>query len=660
MGDGSASAVEPERIIESDLVACNREIGKCFAGTHRLGESDVAGGGHRQFRGSEIGFAHKARHRISGRAGGVVGANSEVVPLPLGTEELADTFGFGRVSVPAAVGLATSEVVVQIPHCSTAATGSVLAEELLILLGAIRPDPVAIIGIRTMGTNPGALVASSQTGDGVLQARGDIDQIAIAHRAATSCAVLGIGAGVGPAATAGLADEGVFIARVQLTVEGGIAGTRQNRQTSGVTDDGFAVDIELTTAGVERLRATAIEEHIATDQRLNTLDRDGLIGAEGEAATVGVDIAADLVNTSTVLGGIGLECQVELTATRGSNVDAIVHRDMARRLKRERCICTAGLGDAGGQRDVAVAAVVAVGTIAGIAAGGRDSHAGAVQCAANGAGLAATDGVVVGVNQPQPCFAFGCKCIHVEAVHVYRVARSLHLPAIAPQFAAAHQHAPQSRGATVNLIKVAPQHHRTAVTIDRGTGVDMCTFRHADSSSGVCWLVCCLQQRVGTSLPATADTHVTTASGTTCINAAAIQQGNLCSLQAQLATVAGAAAGIQRTGVLNRRGRQHNAPAFALLQTRGFNDATVLDNTTHQTIHRLSAEDDEATRCLHRIAIVHQGLKLAGLNTDAGESVIAVEMQVDGITRCHGHCAHLGNDGALVAHFGGKKRDIAA
>ena len=60
------------------------------------------------------------------------------------------------------------------------------------------------------------------------------------------------------------------------------------------------------------------------------------------------------------------------------------------------------------------------------------------------------------------------------------------------------------------------------------------------------------------------------------------------------------------------------------------------------------------------MAVVHQGLNLRGLDADAGQAVIGVKFQLHRFTRGQGYGAHVGNDGALVAHFGRQERDVTA
>ncbi len=57
--------------------------------------------------------------------------------------------------------------------------------------------------------------------------------------------------------------------------------------------------------------------------------------------------------------------------------------------------------------------------------------------------------------------------------------------------------------------------------------------------------------------------------------------------------------------------------------------------------------------------VIHQRLDLAGFNADTGQAVVAVKFQVDGFTSSQCCGAHLGNDGALVAHFGGQQGNVA-
>ena len=113
-------------------------------------------------------------------------------------------------------------------------------------------------------------------------------------------------------------------------------------------------------------------------------------------------------------------------------------------------------------------------------------------------------------------------------------------------------------------------------------------------------------------------------------------------------------------GVLNLfAGRQDDATAL-LLQATGLQAAAVFDHTADEAVHGLGAQDDQAAGRLHGMAVVHQGLNLRGLDADAGQAVIGVKFQLHRFTRGQGYGAHVGNDGALVAHFGRQERDVTA
>ena len=116
---------------------------------------------------------------------------------------------------------------------------------------------------------------------------------------------------------------------------------------------------------------------------------------------------------------------------------------------------------------------------------------------------------------------------------------------------------------------------------------------------------------------------------------------------------------MHRTGVVDFFAGGQNDPAALLLQTTGFDGAAVFDHAANQAVHGLRAQNDQAARGLHGPLVVDQGLDLAGLHTDAGQAVVAVKVQVNRFACGQGHRAHLGNDGALVAHFGREQGDVA-
>ena len=118
--------------------------------------------------------------------------------------------------------------------------------------------------------------------------------------------------------------------------------------------------------------------------------------------------------------------------------------------------------------------------------------------------------------------------------------------------------------------------------------------------------------------------------------------------------------GADAAGVFNTvAGREHDASAL-LLQTVGLDAATVFDDTAHQPVQRLRADDHQAARRLHRMAVVHQGCNLAGCHADAGQPVAAVKVQVHRFACGQNGRAHVRDDGALVAHLGREQGDVAA
>ena len=106
-------------------------------------------------------------------------------------------------------------------------------------------------------------------------------------------------------------------------------------------------------------------------------------------------------------------------------------------------------------------------------------------------------------------------------------------------------------------------------------------------------------------------------------------------------------------------GRQDDAAAL-LLQAMGLDAAAVFDQSAHQAVHGLRTDDDQAARRLHRMAVFNQGCDLAGFDTDVGQAVAGVKLQLHRFASGQGHGAHLRDDGALVAHLGGQQGDVAA
>ena len=106
-------------------------------------------------------------------------------------------------------------------------------------------------------------------------------------------------------------------------------------------------------------------------------------------------------------------------------------------------------------------------------------------------------------------------------------------------------------------------------------------------------------------------------------------------------------------------GRQDDATTL-LLKASGFHRATVFHHAADQAVHGLGAENNQTAWRLHRVAVLNQGLNLAGLDADAGQAVVAVKFQVNGFAGCERDRAHLGNDGALIAHLRCQQCDVPA
>ena len=136
---------------------------------------------------------------------------------------------------------------------------------------------------------------------------------------------------------------------------------------------------------------------------------------------------------------------------------------------------------------------------------------------------------------------------------------------------------------------------------------------------------------------------------------------------ASRATVGSGVARVGGTGGVSRdsagvlyplAGRQDDASAL-LLQAMGLDAAAVFDQAAHQAVHGLRADDDQAARRLHCVAVVDQGSNLAGFNADVGQAVAGVKLQLHRLSSGQGHGAHLRDDGPLVAHLGGQQGDVA-
>ena len=196
----------------------------------------------------------------------------------------------------------------------------------------------------------------------------------------------------------------------------------------------------------------------------------------------------------------------------------------------------------------------------------------------------------------------------------------------------------------------------------RGAGIDGGAAGHAHRCGCGRGLRSGLQQRVSAALPVAPHQHRAATRGAGGADAAAALQVNAVALQADVAAFARGlgAAGIQSARILHTRAaRQHNASAL-LLKTRGFDRATVFHHAADQAVHRLRADDDQAARGLYGQAVVHQGLNLAGRDAQAGQAVVAVELQVKGFASGHGHGAHVRDDGTLVAHLRCEQGNVAA
>ena len=316
----------------------------------------------------------------------------------------------------------------------------------------------------------------------------------------------------------------------------------------------------------------------------------------------------------------------------------------------QRGRCAAGFGN--GAVDGDVARTAAVGTVA--RAGGGDADVAGVQCAANRRGLRTANGVVVGVDQPQAgcaqCFVGG-PCVHAQAVNVNGLARGFHLAAMSALGAALGQNAALCGGDRLCVVNVAPQHHLAAVALLCGAGVNAGAAVHGHGGG---------LAHGASALPVATQQHGAATCGASGVYAAGALEVDAVGFQGDCATLCALAAHIQGACVLQAMAGRHDDASALELKACGLNGPTVFHHAAHQPVHRLRADDDQPARGLHGQLVVHQRGNLAGFYADAGQAVVAVELQVNRFARGQGHAAHLRDHRALVADLGGEQRDVAA
>ena len=194
---------------------------------------------------------------------------------------------------------------------------------------------------------------------------------------------------------------------------------------------------------------------------------------------------------------------------------------------------------------------------------------------------------------------------------------------------------PAGGGDGIGFADVRPQHHRAALTVVGGTGVDRGTLLHRHRGGLVqgVGVVKHATLGVGTPLPVTPDQHLAATRGTCGGGGAARGQGDVIT-------------------------REHNATAH-LAQAVGADAAAVAHHAALDALQRAGRQDHPATFGLDHMAVVHQGLPVAGFHHHALELVVGVELQGNGFARSQRHAAFVGHDHAAVAHLGCEQGHVA-
>ena len=261
-------------------------------------------------------------------------------------------------------------------------------------------------------------------------------------------------------------------------------------------------------------------------------------------------------------------------------------------------------------------------------------HAGAgVQGVGKTIGHGLCDQRKLGVEQPQAGLAFGCVGAHRGAKGVEHIARGFYATTIPPVGPSQRAQTAANGCHRLGVVDVRPQHDGAAFAMVCGADVDARTRLHLDGGGLVNDVGGGAQGRAGAALPVAPDQHGTAAFGTRGADGRPRLQCDVVAGQEHTAPTVGHAAGADRAAVAH-----HTALHFA---------------------HRHGRQNHQTAFSFNNPAVVHQGLPLAGLHTDIGQSVVRVELQFDLLARSQGDRAFLGDDQTFVAHLGRQERDVA-
>ena len=190
-------------------------------------------------------------------------------------------------------------------------------------------------------------------------------------------------------------------------------------------------------------------------------------------------------------------------------------------------------------------------------------------------------------------------------------------------------------GHGVGAGDVAPQHHRAALAVVDGAGVNAGArfHRHRGGLVQGLGVVKHAALDVGAALPVATHQHLASAGGAGSLEGGAPPERDVVA-------------------------REQDAPAL-LGQAAGIDAAAVVDHAAPQLARGHGAQDDQAAFGLDGLPVVDQGLPLARTHADVGELVLRVELQLDQFAGGQGHFAFGRHDQPLVAHFGGHEGDVA-
>ena len=127
-----------------------------------------------------------------------------------------------------------------------------------------------------------------------------------------------------------------------------------------------------------------------------------------------------------------------------------------------------------------------------------------------------------------------------------------------------------------------------------------------------------------------------------------------------LARTVGRSVGRNAAGVLDAVAGHQAHHAALRHQARGVDHPAVFHHPGLQAAGRLGRQDDQAAWGLHRVAVVHQRSHGGRSDQDIGQAAFTADLQLVALARSQGHCAHLGQHYAPVAHLGRQQGDVAA